>query len=185
MGSRLFTLASTLSLVLCLGVAGLWTRSYWAEDSIGYGKWLLTPGRWGPSYRTTVYKAASLRGVLSLTTELYSLRPEDYKALQNDLLWDDRGRIFYSSQSVAAADVFSVFPVARGAVPSPVSSRLSVPHWVIVVLLWLPPAAWQVQKRRRKSRRQLALCTTCGYDLRATPNRCPECGTPAAKGALQ
>jgi hypothetical protein len=56
-----------------------------------------------------------------------------------------------------------------------------VPYWFLAALLSVLPARWAVTRWRRgtTSRRLLAgLCAACGYDLRATLGRCPECGSP-------
>jgi hypothetical protein len=56
--------------------------------------------------------------------------------------------------------------------------------WLALFFL-LPPALWAVTAvGRARSRWHPGICPTCGYDLRATPARCPECGAvPKTTGA--
>ena len=59
--------------------------------------------------------------------------------------------------------------------------RLSDLLWtVIVVVTGILPATHLAYAARRRLRLDAGLCLTCGYDLRATPGRCPECGAVAA-----
>jgi hypothetical protein len=52
---------------------------------------------------------------------------------------------------------------------------IGVPLWfpacVCLVALIISIRAW-----RRRRRDPTKVCASCGYDLRATPERCPECG---------
>jgi hypothetical protein len=55
---------------------------------------------------------------------------------------------------------------------------VELPYWMLLLLPAMPLAwmlaggIWSSVKRRR-----LGLCRECGYDLRASPGVCPECGT--------
>jgi hypothetical protein len=63
------------------------------------------------------------------------------------------------------------------------SLRVGLSHWFLAVIFLLPTPLWlrRLRANRRDRLRKLGLCPTCHYDLRATPGRCPECGTdPAA-----
>lgn len=63
---------------------------------------------------------------------------------------------------------------------------ISSPYWAVIAALGLLPVVmvlpWLTWSRRVK-REAGGLCVKCGYDLRASQGRCPECGTPFATRA--
>jgi hypothetical protein len=59
--------------------------------------------------------------------------------------------------------------------------EVRIPHWLLMLFCLLPIGLWQRRRKRIRTRRANGLCPMCGYDLRATPDLCPECGTVAAK----
>ena len=62
---------------------------------------------------------------------------------------------------------------------------VAVSDWLIAVLAGMVPIrvaiTWMWLRRRQRKRVAMGQCLKCGYDLRASPNRCPECGTAAPR----
>ena len=69
-----------------------------------------------------------------------------------------------------------------------VFSPVLVPFGLLIVglIVWnVAGAVADLPQRKRDARRRAGRCAFCGYDLRATPQRCPECGRSTyTRGAL-
>jgi uncharacterized paraquat-inducible protein A len=53
-----------------------------------------------------------------------------------------------------------------------------LPYWFLFLVAVLLPSWWAWKRFHLAGRRAEGYCPTCGYDLRASRDRCPECGTP-------
>ena len=62
------------------------------------------------------------------------------------------------------------------------SFNVGLPYWFICLITALVPAA-RLTARLRRKRPPRGLCPKCRYDLRAMPERCPECGSIPTKVA--
>jgi hypothetical protein len=55
-----------------------------------------------------------------------------------------------------------------------------VPYWSIMVVALLPMLLFPWRKLGK--RHYYGRCPNCHYDLRSSPHKCPECGTPIGRG---
>jgi len=171
--NRIFINAATiLSLVICAAAVTLLARSYWVSDCIILSRY---------------WREANLE------------RMEEAGSIYHTLTWRS-GR---GGAMVEASDWYTQFPGEKvetfvhssegaynvGASGSSFWNRLGFERYAdpnqsgVVFPLWAGVAvtcplplgrAWRVWRGRR--RKHAGLCPHCGYDLRATSNRCPECG---------
>jgi hypothetical protein len=146
-----------LSLLLCLASAGLWVRSYWRGDHYGFSKLSL------------VYAD---RGELVLFIGDGDANFTFDRGYGSDELIDPQ----YTYNPRRVSEHTWNLLVAHGE-RFPGLNITVVKLWAVVVFFGISPGvalAWILRSRRRDL---LGLCPVCGYDLRATPERCPECGT--------
>jgi hypothetical protein len=185
---RLFNLAAAVSLVLCLAVVTLWVRSYWRWDSVArypyraesrtyhqqsfdsvlgtlYVIWREEKLDPGPAAEMAYNRTLGLYG----ETWRYSRHGLSGALRRGPNFWERMGFDF----ARAGAE-----KTRNGNLVSAVVIR--VPHWLLVALLAPMPVIYYVRRARNRHRTAQGLCLTCGYDLRASPDRCPECGTECA-----
>jgi hypothetical protein len=171
MNRRVSNLLAIVSLLLCVATVGLWIESEFTTDFL---------------YRANANSQLSMSwgaGELSLAFIHLQLpegpktpewrfnhigRPRSWgsQALRDvgspQRTWDRLGFHFLSKTQAWSW---------RGRM-----TLLTVPFWFLTSISAFLPLAHVATTLRRSHRRRHLLCVECGYDLRATPDRCPECG---------
>jgi 4-amino-4-deoxy-L-arabinose transferase-like glycosyltransferase len=162
-----------VSLVLCLAACVLWVWSYWRSGNIFWRHgldsawigierghlqlgtvWNTSPSPAGLPHKFGAWSDEAFGPV----DASYSM-DTDYGIVTH---WNRTGFVGYSIRQPNGSLEFS----------------LAVPFGLVTALTALLPVGWAAGRwrlRRRRAKRD-GFCVGCGYDLRASPQRCPECG---------
>ena len=170
-------------LIGVLLIALLWVRSYWRTDELHAGYWHYQQhGRYVGYYDAWQLEVFSCRGTLQgdVCIRACIAGPGRYEAFPGQ-----KGKhvTLNPPDAIRLSDVQQQLANAKGIAGLKYSAdrfsrNASLPYWVLLLIGLVPPVCSYFAFRRRRHQGREGLCGTCGYDLRAGHDRCPECGTP-------
>jgi len=193
---RHLVIAVRLLALFCLcAILLIWFRSYFAFDMISYVQDRQTPEH----FTRRIWSVRSSHGGVMLEY-IRSINPANPQILNTFLAdaarrgwnWDrdvpraypyrygpapySRGRLhdtaFFFGIEWSAGEEARSWGTADLFMPS-----LTLPYWLPALPLALFALPWLRRTIIQRRRRQRGCCLHCGYDLRESPDRCPECGT--------
>jgi hypothetical protein len=193
----LFNIAAGVSLVLCVAAAALWGRSLTHFEQIGIGR-----TRWPQAneYRTFSVGLAWHSNTLRLDVRRYARLPAYFDNMlpERSSAWRQQWTAEFRANHPPGwrwnfdgereTLLMNGYPPGWRARYYPSKSSpnepggtftLSVRPWLPTLLTAVLPAIWLYRFLKARRAHRPGLCQHCGYDLRATPDRCPECGTVA------
>lgn len=146
--------AMALSLLLCLATMGLWLLSHWQSVTLDH------------SVAGYHYSMIGSDGVIFLSVDRGLHRCT--RGRERAGFW--KIRLTNSTTEVEGPEEHSAPGDGRW-----LYREFEGPIWIpAAAFSMLPLAAGVLVVRRRRA--SIGMCVRCGYDLRATPDRCPECG---------
>jgi hypothetical protein len=181
--------ATGTSLTLAALIAILWIRGHFRQDQFYYP----TDRRAGNRWIARCWSVCGGPGIVEF--ELVQLNSDhwswpddgDLNGLRNhhvlvrsepDLLEPIHGHSHWRTLGFA----WNRFHSAQG---SRIQDNwtIDVPYWFVLLLPLIAPAVRARLHLKDRRRASAGRCHACGYDLRATPERCPECGMiPSGRG---
>jgi len=177
-GRHLFTVLSALSLLLCV----LWVRSYWTSDGAVISRQVPA---WDSRDLWSSGGVIAYRHFAVLGDSTTQYQAPGWYFLHVPTAEVDRKQFFGTAFNGITHRLIDVanFDNKMNLPRNPLNAReieVVVPYWAVLLAGWALPIGCFIYRQhgRRAARKAVALglCPQCGYDLRESPDRCPECG---------
>jgi hypothetical protein len=175
---------AALCLILCVGTAFLWISSHFRQDDF-VAAWI--------KEKDAKMAADSLffhstRGSVGVFFWRRDIPPEQIQFWRDS--WKQSWHCAFRSFKPIEHLIYNTpplgfnfmgFDIGGKNTPAGALWAVDAPDWSLVIIFGALGICRVAPELKRRIRVKSGRCAVCGYDLRATPDRCPECGTVPPK----